>query len=229
MVFPLILLPGSLCDDAMWAPQVAALADDFEVRVVSLEGFDSVEAMARHVLDSVPDEKFALAGFSLGGFVALQIMRVASKRVSHLALLSTSAVPDAGAMRPVRMERIAAPASDLPKLVDAFADMLGGPNSEKQMLATCRATMQRLGPGNYSIQQQALMNRPDSRDVLAMITCPTLVMAGREDRAVPVEAGRELGSKIPDAHYVELADSGHMITLERGDLVSREIRALLAR
>ena len=225
----LILLSGSLCDDAMWEPQLATLRQICEPRSISLNGFDNVPAMAHHVLQLATAERFALAGFSLGGFVAIEVMRHAPERVSHLALLSTSAMPDPIENKPMRLQRIAALPTQVAALVDGFADMLAGPESDAAMLAQCRATMQRLGPDNYAIQQRALMDRPDGRSHLGAIACPTLVIAGSEDRAVPVSAGRELASAITSARYVELADAGHMVTLERADTVSSELARLLAR
>ncbi len=228
MTGPIILLPGSLCDEGMWQPQIEPLSTVGEPRVVSISGYDSVDAMASHVLDAVKEPVFALAGFSLGGFVALQIMRVAPERVSHLALLSTSATPDPAENRQARLDRISAPANRLPELVDAFADMLGGPDSAPDMLAQCRATMQKHGGADYAAQQKALMNRPDARDVLPNIACPTLVMAGSEDRAVPRALSRDMASAIPDATYLELSGSGHMISMERHEQVSDALCRLLS-
>jgi pimeloyl-ACP methyl ester carboxylesterase len=90
----LLLLAGTLCDARLWQQQAAALAELAHVTVADLSQAESITELATKVLDQAPDENFALAGLSLGGYVALEIMRQAPQRVLALALLDTSAQAD---------------------------------------------------------------------------------------------------------------------------------------
>lgn len=225
---PLVFLAGSLCDGTMWRAQVEALADVAASVTIELSGFDRVEDMAAHVLQHAPSERFAIAGFSLGGFVALEVARQAPEQITHLALLDTSARPDVPENAPRRAANIDAFAADPAPIVEAFARSTAGPNTSSDVLAVVQAMMHRHGGKDYAAQQRAIMSRPDARPHLGAIACPTLVLCGGDDGVTPPELSRELSAAIPGAEYVELSGVGHMTPIEAPGGVSQALRQWLA-
>ena len=226
---PLVLLPGLLCDRALWEPQLAALADIAECQVGDLTQADSVAGMARAVLAVAP-ERFALAGLSMGGYVSFEIMRQAPGRVLRLGLLDTSARPDTPERIQQRKELLAM--CDKGEFVGVTPRLLPSwvhpaRMQDKAFVETVTSMTRRVGRDAFVRQQTAIMNRPDSRPGLARIQCPTLVLCGHEDQATPPELHREIAADIADARLVVIPECGHLSTMERPDLVNRELRRWL--
>lgn len=227
---PLILLPGLLCDAALWGPQAAALADIADVAVVDLTQGDSMAAMADTVLGSAP-RKFALAGLSMGGYVAFEVMRRAPERVERLALLDTSARPDTPEHKQARRELMAlARQGDFKGVTPRLLPRWVHPSrvADPGLAETVTSMTQRVGREAFLRQQTAIMNRPDSRPGLVDIVCPTLVLCGHDDQSTPVDRHREIAADIADARLVIVPDCGHLSTLERPETVNREMRAWLS-
>lgn len=228
---PLILLPGLLCDRALWEAQLAALGDVAEMTVGDLTQADSVGGMADAVLRAAPS-RFALAGLSMGGYVSFEIMRRAPERVTRLALLDTSARPDTPDRIQSRKDLIALAQQGnfkgvTPKLLPSWVH----PERMKDQAFVDAVTSmtQRVGRDAFIRQQSAIMSRPDSRPGLSRIKCPTLVLCGREDAATPVELHREIAADIAEARLVILPDCGHLSTMEQPDAVNAELRRWLGR
>lgn len=224
---PLFLLPGLLCDRALWEPQLAGLADIAEMTVGDLTQSDTVGGMAEDVLRIAP-ERFALAGLSMGGYVSFEIMRRAPERVTRLALLDTSARADKPEQTKERREMIALAKQGkfkgvTPMLLPRWVHRL----DEPAIVATVTAMTQRVGGETFIRQQTAIMGRPDSRPGLSRIHCPTLVLCGHEDKGTPPELHREIAADIPNARLVIIPDCGHLSTLERPEAVNREMRRWL--
>lgn len=226
---PLILLPGLLCDRALWEPQLAALGDIAEMTVGDLTRDDSMAGMAKSVLATAPP-RFALAGLSMGGYASLEIMRQAPERVERLALLDTSARPDMPAQTKDRQEliRLAQQGSFkgvTPRLLPRWVH----PSrvNDPELVRTVTEMTQRVGRDAFVSQQTAIMGRPDSRPSLSRIHCPTLVLCGHEDAATPVELHREMAADIADARLVIVPECGHLSTLERPERVNDELRRWL--
>ena len=227
---PLILLPGLLCDRALWAPQVEALGDVADISVADLTQADSMAGMAEAVLRAAPAE-FALAGLSMGGYVAFEIMRRASGRVRRLALLDTSARADTPEQTQARRDLIAlSQQGDFKGVTPRLLPRWVHPSrvADAALVETVTAMTRRVGRDAFIRQQTAIMNRPDSRPGLAAIGCPTLVLCGHEDQSTPVDRHREIAADIADARLVVVPDCGHLSTLERPAIVNRELRAWLA-
>lgn len=223
----LYLLPGLLCDRVTWAHQEAALADRAEIRIPSFYGFDSLEAMARPVLDSAP-ARFSLAGHSMGARVALQIMRMAPERVERLALLDTGVHP----VRPgeaekrqelvdlARSEGMAALAARwLPPMVHADA-----PRRDKALMQTLTEMVCRATPDIFAGQIKALLTRPDFESNMPKIGCPTLVGVGRQDSWSPVSQHAPIAAAIAGARLVIFENSGHMAPMEAPEAVTAALR-----
>lgn len=225
---PLLLLPGLLCDAGLWAPQADALADVAEVQVADLTQDDRVEAMAARVLAQAP-ARFALAGLSMGGYVAFEILRQAPERVSRLALLDTTAAPDSPERALQRRRSLAilkrgrflgVTQQLLPTLV--HPRHVHGPVGQ-----AVQAMAQRVGPEAYRRQQTAILHRPDSRPLLPTLTQPTLVLGGADDSLTPPAVLQALAGPIPQAQLHTLPDCGHLPTLEQPEATTALMRRWL--
>lgn len=227
---PLLLLPGLLCDRALWQAQLDGLADIADMTVGDLTGADSVSGMAKAVLAAAP-ERFALAGLSMGGYVSFEIMRQAPERVMRLALLDTSARPDTPERIKQRKELISM--CDKGEFVGVTPRLLPSwvypaRMKDKAFVESVTAMTRRVGRDAFVRQQTAIMNRPDSRPTLPNIECPTLVLCGHEDQATPPELHREMAADIPNARLAIISECGHLSTMERPEPVNRELRAWLS-
>lgn len=224
----LVLLPGLLCDAALWAPQVEALAPLCRPWVADLTRDDSMQAMARRVLDEVGDQRFALAGLSMGGYVALEIMRQAPQRVERLALLDTRARPDSPdeTERRRTLMRIAEAAKGFAPVNKRMLPLLVHASrvADAQLTRTIQEMAERIGIPAYLRQQNAIMSRADFRPVLGQIDCPTLLLCGRQDAITQVSLHEEMASAMPHARFVILEACGHLSTLEKPAEVNAALR-----
>ncbi|MUZ76024.1 alpha/beta fold hydrolase [Agrobacterium vitis] len=224
----LVLLPGSLCDAELWAAQARDLSDLANVITPSYGAADSVEAMAESVLSAVPSQRFAVAGFSLGGFVALELFRRAPDRISGLCLTDTTARPDSPETRERRLRNMARFKTDPQTVVHEFAQMVMGPNTPDALAAAILATMVRLAQRDYLNHQRAMMLRPDARGILGQVRCSSLVLCGGADGATPPALHEEMAEALVGSTSVVLSGVGHMTPLEAPEHVSAALRGWLA-
>jgi pimeloyl-ACP methyl ester carboxylesterase len=219
---PLILLPGLLLDARLWSRQVENLADLAEIEVADLIGPDTVGAMAERVL-AMRSGRFALAGLSMGGYVAFEIMRRAPERVLRLALLDTTARPDTPeqiARRRGLME-LAQKGRFLGVTPRLLPQLLHPDHVRDHAIANTVAQMARsVGRDGFLAQQRAIIGRPDSRPDLARIRCPALVLGGRQDAVTPPEVMEEIAAGIPGARLRLLDRCGHLSPLEQPEAVT---------
>ena len=228
---PLVLLPGLLCDRALWAPQIEALGDISEISVGDLTGEDSMAAMAQAILAAAP-ERFALAGLSMGGYVSFEIMRRAPERVLRLAFLDTSARPDTREQAQARRDFMAlAKRGTFKGVMPRHIPRWVHPSrfEDKALIETVTAMSMRVGRDAYLRQQSAILGRPDSRPGLSRIGWQTLVVCGRQDQATPLAAAREIAADIANSRLVVIEKCGHLSTLERPDEVNSAMRAWLSK
>lgn len=215
---PLVLVPGLLCDAALWHGQVEDLADIAKPWVADVTRDDSVTAMAQRVLAEAPAGRFALAGLSMGGYVAQAILRAAPERVERLALLDTSARADTPEQTVRRRGLIELAEKGqfrgvTPRLLPVFLhpDRLG----DKALTDAVMAMTERVGKDAFLRQQRAIIGRPDNRPHLTAIRCPTLVLCGRQDQLTPLEWSEEIAALIPGAQLAVIENCGHLSTMER--------------
>lgn len=226
----LILLPGQLCDEALWAPQVRDLADIADILVADLTLDDTVEAMADRVLARAAP-RFALGALSLGGYVAQEIATRVPARVARLALMSTSARADTVAQSDRREQTVRAARIGVFKGVTArFLPTILHPAhaADPEIAEIVLAMTERVGRRAFERQQAAAIDRPDFRSLLGGIACPTLVVGGREDRVTPPPLQQEIAAGIPGARLEILEKCGHLAPLEQPQVVNRLLRELLA-
>ena len=226
---PLVFVPGLLCDDRLWRHQVEHLADLADPRIADVTKGACMPEMARAVLEAAP-ERFALAGLSMGGYVVLEIMRSAPERVARLALLDTSARADTPEQTATRRELIElaregrfgeVPHRLLPNIL--HPDRL----DDERLTSTVFAMAEAVGPEAFVRQEEAIIGRPDSREDLPAIPCPTLVICGREDALTPMHLHEEMAHLIPDSRLRVIERCGHLSALERPEGVTTALREWL--
>lgn len=220
---PLVLIPGLMDDAELWSHQQKNLSSVAASHVANISEHDTVAGMAKAVLEAAPPQ-FALAGFSLGGYVALEIMRQAPTRVLKLALLCTSAREDTSDRRTERQAQVAATRDR--KALESFIrkDIRTTIRLERltdePLVSAIVGMAMRQGPDVFARQQVACMRRPDSRSYLSRILCPTLVLCGREDRVLPIELSQEIAAAVRISRYMPIEESGHYISLEQPQAVT---------
>lgn len=234
---PLLLIPGLLCSPRLFAPQVAALADVAEIvvpdwRRAPLSIWDSWESAARWVVAQMPPGKFALAGLSLGGMLAVEIMQVAADRVPKLALLDTGMRSQNEAERAVRRARI--------RLADEghFDLVLGMQMTrfipayrlpDKALVDEVLAMCGEIGVEIYKRQEELAAIRADRRPDLPGIKCPTIVVCGRDDAATPLFLSEEMATAISGSALIVVEQCGHLVTMEKPEEASAILRRWLSR
>lgn len=227
----LLLLPGMLSDARLWQHQAAALAELAHITVADLSHADSITELATKVLDQAPDENFALAGLSLGGYVALEIMRQAPQRVLGLALLDTSAQADSAEAKQGRQALMDKAEHDFPAVISGLLPKLLHLRhlADADLVEMITAMANSLGQAAFMRQQRAMLGRIDSRPGLAQISCPTLILCGREDAITPLAVHQELAAAIAGAQLRVLDDCGHLSTLEQPERVDQALTLWLQR
>ena len=219
----LLLIPGLLCSPRLFAPQAAALADLAEIvvpdwRRAPLSIWDSWETAVRWIVDQMPPGKFALAGLSLGGMLAIEIMQIAADRVTKLALLDTGMRSQNEAERAVRRARIRLAEEGHFELVlglqmSRFIPAYRLP--DKKLVDEVMAMCGEIGVEIYKRQEELAAVRADRRPDLPKIKCPTIVVCGRDDAATPLFLSEEMVKAIPAAALVIIEQCGHLITMEK--------------
>jgi pimeloyl-ACP methyl ester carboxylesterase len=222
---PIVLIPGLTCTARLYAGQIPALWPFGPVTIADHRRDDSMAAIARRILDAAPPS-FALAGLSMGGYIAFEVMRKSPERVVKLALLDTGARADTAEQterRHVLMAR--AKAGGFAEIADlAYPLYVHRDRHNDTALKSIVMTMvEETGLDAYLRQQQAIIGRPDSRPGLPAISCKTLMLVGEGDEATPPELAREIAGAIPGARLVLTPGSGHLSTLEKPDAVNRAL------
>jgi pimeloyl-ACP methyl ester carboxylesterase len=229
---PLVLVPGLLCDARLWRPQVEALADIAECWVADTSRSDSMAGLAADLLADAPFDEFSLAGLSMGGYIAFEVLRQAKERVRGLALLDTSARPDPPEQQQRRRDLIElAGRGRFLGVTDALLPFLIHPSrlGDAPLVATIKDMARSVGKEAFVRQERAIMGRPDSRPLLPHIQCPTLVLCGADDAVTPVDRHEEMASAIPHAALSVVEHCGHLSTLEQPERVSVALRGWLQR
>lgn len=226
MAEPIVLLPGMMCDARLFGPQIAALSPDFSVMVGPVTRGERIEEIASGLLDELP-QRFALAGLSMGGIVAMEILRRAPDRVARLMLMDTNPLaetPQVAAAREPQIVKVRAG-----RMADVMREemkpnyLAPGPfRSEIMDLVMDMAEV--LGPDCFIRQSRALQRRRDQQGTLRKIKVPTMVLCGVHDALCPVKRHTFMAELIHGAELRVLEDAGHLPTLEQPDTTTQAIR-----
>jgi pimeloyl-ACP methyl ester carboxylesterase len=224
---PVLLLPGLICDARIWAPQATALsARGFAAHAIDGYGeADSLGAMAQAVLADAP-ERFALAGHSMGGRVALEVFRKAPERIERLALISTGThLPrDGEAEGRFRTLSLGVEQGMEALVYDWLTPMVWEPNRSKPGLMDYLTRMcLDMGLDCYERQIRALLARPEVDSLLGAIACPTLVATGAHDSWASPAQHEEIAAAIPGAQLSIIADAGHMVPVEQPEAMTEAL------
>jgi pimeloyl-ACP methyl ester carboxylesterase len=227
---PLVFIPGLLCDGALWQHQLADLQGLADMQVADITGQDSMTALAQHVLDHAPD-RFALAGLSMGGYVALEILRQAPDRVLRLALVDSSARADTDEQKKRRQGLVnLSKTGQFRGVTSRLLPLLIHPDrvQDTELTNIIFGMAERVGRDAYIRQQTAILGRPDSRPGLQAIQCPSLVICGENDALTPPDVAAETAEIIPNARLKIIPNCGHLAPLEQPAQVTEALRQWLA-
>ncbi|HYM36002.1 MAG TPA: alpha/beta fold hydrolase [Steroidobacteraceae bacterium] len=218
---PIVLVPGLFCTARLYEPQINPLWKFGPVTIADHTRDDSMLAIARRLLANAPP-RFALAGLSMGGYVSLEVFRQAPERVAKLALLDTSARPDAPEQTESRRKQIElALGGKLGMVVEMALPTLI--HRDESVRAIVRQMAAETGAEAFARQQKAIMGRADSRPLLATIRCPTIIIVGADDRLIPPDRSKEMADGIAGSRLVTIPDCGHLATLEQPQQVTKAL------
>lgn len=228
---PLVLVPGLMCDARLFAPQIAAFSRERAVQVAAVTAQETVEAMAARVLADAP-ARFALAGLSMGGIVAMEVIAQAPQRVERLALMDTNAAAETEAVAAARTGQMARVREGHLRAVmrdEMKPNYLADGPEQGRILDICMAMASDLGPDVFEAQSRALRVRPDQREALRAVRVPTLILCGAEDTLCPLHRHETMRDLIPGATLTVIEGAGHLPTLEQPEATTEALRAWLTR
>lgn len=214
---PIVFLPGMMCDARLFGPQIDAFSGEYPVMCHPLVGHSTIDALAQNVLENAPD-RFALVGLSMGGIVAMEMIRLAPERVERLALLDTNPMAEKDHIKENRIPQMqAAKAGELRRVMreemkpNYLAD---GPN-QGAILDLCMAMAVGLGPEVFVNQSYALASRPDQTATLKAYTGPSLVLMGEDDALCPLDRHTLMHELLANSTLEIIKGAGHLPTLEQ--------------
>lgn len=225
----LILLPGMMCDARLFKPQIAHFSDRYDITVPRLDTGATMAELAGDILRTAPAQ-FALGGLSMGGIVAMEIMRQASDRVTHLALMDTNPYAELDAVKQRRgpqMDKVAAGQLAAVMRDEMKPHYLASGPQKAALLDLCLDMALAVGPAAFRAQSLALRDRPDYSATLREVRCPTLLLCGVEDKLCPPERHHAMAEMIPHAQLDIIEEAGHLPSLEQPDRVIAAMDQLL--
>ena len=227
MAEPLVLLPGMMCDARLFGPQIAELSADTAVMCAPITQGERIEEIASSLLDLLP-KRFALAGLSMGGIVAMEILRRAPDRITRIALMDTNPLAETPVIAANREPQIVKVRSG--RLLEVMRDemkpgyLAPGPQ-RADVLDLVMDMAETLGPEIFIRQSRALQRRRDQQAVLRKCRVPALVLCGAHDQLCPVKRHTFMAELIPYAQLTVLEHAGHLPTLEQPAETTAALRA----
>jgi len=223
---PLVLLPGMMCDARLFGPQIAELSAEMAIMVAPITMGERIEEIASQILMVAP-QKFALAGLSMGGIVAMELLRRAPERITRLALMDTNPLAETPQYAASREPQIVGARAG--RLLDVMRDemkpnyLAPGP-ARAPVLALVMDMAEALGPQVFIRQSRALQRRRDQQGTLRKCRVPTLVLCGEHDQLCPIKRHTFMAELIPHAVLRIVEDAGHMPTLEQPEATTHALR-----
>ncbi len=238
---PILLLHAFPLSGAMWQPQRAALHDQFRMIVPDLRGFGATQVtfgpvtMEQHaddmaaLLDHLGLDRVAVCGLSMGGYIAMAMLRRHPSRISALVLANTRAnadSPEAQAQR--ELNATIAEAKGAAAIADMMIPALVAPHAHPHVHETLRTIIEANAPAGIAAALRGMALRPDSFSTLQALRVPTLVIAGADDTLTPLDAARVMHEAAPASRLVIIPGAGHMSNLEQPDAFSAALRSFLS-
>ena len=226
-----IFVPGLICSADLFAAQLSGLDHPVAPRVANTLGHDSLADMASEALESVTGMVVPI-GLSMGGYVALEMVRQAPERVAGIGLLNTAYGIDSDERRAQREATIRMAQSDsfqgvTRHLLKSFLSPAA--MQDEDLVARVIAMAESVGRENFVLQQQAIMGRRGQADTLRGLKVPALVLCGSLDTLTPPRISEEMAQLAPDAELVILQEVGHLSTMEAPDAVTASLNGFLER
>jgi len=220
-----------MCDARLYGPQIAALSGKTTLHLPPISEFSTVENLAESVLANAPP-RFSLAGLSMGGIVAMEIVRLAPSRVERLALLDTNPRAELDTVkrgREPQIERVRSGGLMAVMRDELKPNYLADGPKRNEVLDMCMKMALSLGPDVFERQSRALQNRYDQQETLSMVQVPTLILMGREDRLCPFDRHQLMHDLIGNSVLQIVDGAGHLPTLEQPEAVTRAMEEWLTR
>lgn len=229
-MIPLVLLPGMMCDARLFGPQIGALSGAHTVHCAPIGGHDTMAALASEILAHAPPH-FALAGLSMGGIVAMEVLRQAPDRVDRIALLDTNPLAETEGVRARRgpqMQAVAAGGLARVMREEMKPNYVFAEEGRAAILDLCMEMALALGPDVFRRQSLALRDRPDQTETLRAFEGPALVLCGAHDIPCPVSRHELMHELMPQSRLAILPEAGHLTTLEAPHAVTDALKEWLA-
>jgi pimeloyl-ACP methyl ester carboxylesterase len=231
----LLLIPGMLNSASVWAKVIPLLQDVTDIRILNVQTQASIGEMADDALALVADipaeQPLVVCGFSMGGFVTIELIAARAHKIRAACLLDTSGRPESPESAAQREKTIIALARDFDKTTLGIARFCTGPAGQQDaaLMDDILATMRAVGPQAAMAQNRAIMARGDHQAALAMLKMPVLVLCGRQDMVTPPERSEELAALIPGAQLAWIEDAGHMVPMEQPAVLANHLREFITR
>jgi pimeloyl-ACP methyl ester carboxylesterase len=226
----LLLIPGMLNDASVWDDVLPCLPGDWTVRIANVQTQESIAEMARDAwqqLDDVPlSTPVMVTGFSLGGYVAIEMLAHPQRPLSAAALLSTSPLPESDDSRTVREKTMSAMQANFPKVVEGIVKF-GTHEASEAVQERLRQMLLSVGCETALRQTRAIMGRADHREALSRLSLPVALMCGEHDRVTPPQLTQQLAQCIPHAQTCIIPKSGHMLPVQQAPAVAKVLASLL--
>lgn len=225
------MVPGMMCDERIFSPQIEALSQNLEVTIADISNFSSVRELASDVLKKAP-KKFSLLGHSMGGIVAMEIYSQEPNRIEKLILMDTNPKAELDEVKLKREPQIREVNNG--KLLEVMRDemkpnYLAESENKRSVLNVCMDMALNLGPDVFINQSRALQSRLDQQNTIQSIKIPVLIMCGSEDKLCPVERHEMMHNMISDSDLKIINNAGHMPTLEQPRETTEVIKEWLMR
>ena len=223
---PLVLIPGMMCDARLFGPQIDAFSGQVHLHLATMTGAATVTGIAQDILRAAPPE-FSVAGLSMGGIVAMEMLRLAPARITRIALMDTNPLAETGAVKSRRAPQIAkARAGHMAHVMrdEMKPNYLVDTPNRAALLDLCMDMAISLGPDVFIQQSHALMSRPDQSESLRAAQIPALILCGRHDALCPVARHELIQRLMPQATLRIIENAGHMPTLEQPVATTQALR-----
>ena len=217
MKYPLVFIPGMMCDSRLFQPQISEFSKQYLVCITPVSYSDSIEKISFEILRQLP-QKFTLIGLSMGGILAMEIIKKVPERVMKIVLMDTNFKPETEEIKSRRFPQIKLVNEGL--LVDVMCkqiqnNYLRTDRKNKKVFDLCLSMANDLGKEVFINQSKALATRKDYTPTLKNIKVPSLIICGEYDRLCPIKVHREMESLIDNSTLEIIPDAAHLPTLEQ--------------